>query len=80
MIPNIFLSSAWSPFAERTGFRAVGKNGHRSLAARRLCESSVDLAPAGGESGDADAAFNLGQAYRLGRGVTINLGAAKTWF
>jgi hypothetical protein len=32
------------------------------------------------EKGDADAQFNLGQAYRLGRGVTINLGAAKTWF
>src|SRR5215213_11434903 len=31
------------------------------------------------ESGDADAAFNLGQAYRLGRGVPINLGAAQTW-
>jgi hypothetical protein len=32
------------------------------------------------EKGDADAQFNLGQAYRLGRGVPINLGAAKTWF
>src|SRR4051812_11872009 len=32
------------------------------------------------EHGDADAAFNLGQAYRLGRGVPINLSAAKTWF
>ena len=32
------------------------------------------------EKGDADAAFNLGQAYRLGRGVTTNLGAAQTWF
>lgn len=32
------------------------------------------------ERGDADAQFNLGQAYRLGRGVTINLGAAKAWF
>ena len=32
------------------------------------------------ERGDADAQFNLGQAYRLGRGATINLGAAKTWF
>ena len=31
------------------------------------------------ESGDADAAFNLGQAYRLGRGVPINLAAAQTW-
>jgi len=31
------------------------------------------------EQGDADAAFNLGQAYRLGRGVIVNLGAAQTW-
>ena len=32
------------------------------------------------EKGDADAQFNLGQAYRLGRGVATNLAAAKTWF
>lgn len=32
------------------------------------------------EKGDADAEFNLGQAYRLGRGVPINIAAAKTWF
>ena len=32
------------------------------------------------EKGDSDAAFNLGQAYRLGRGVPTNLGAAQTWF
>ena len=32
------------------------------------------------EKGDADASFNLGQAYRLGRGVPINLAAAQTWF
>jgi uncharacterized protein len=32
------------------------------------------------EKGDADAQFNLGQAYRLGRGVKTNLAAAKTWF
>ena len=32
------------------------------------------------EKGDADAAFNLGQAYRLGRGVAVNLGAAQSWF
>lgn len=31
------------------------------------------------EKGDMDAAFNLGQAYRLGRGVPINLAAAQTW-
>src|SRR5262245_18923615 len=32
------------------------------------------------EKGDADAEFNLGQAYRLGRGVPTNIAAAKTWF
>jgi TPR repeat protein len=32
------------------------------------------------EADDADAAFNLGQAYRLGRGVPTNLAAAQTWF
>ena len=32
------------------------------------------------EKGDSDAEFNLGQAYRLGKGVPINLAAAKTWF
>jgi cell division septation protein DedD len=31
------------------------------------------------EAGDADAAFNLAQAYRLGRGVATNLAAAKSW-
>ena len=32
------------------------------------------------EKGDADAQFNLGQAYRLGRGVPLNLAMAKSWF
>jgi uncharacterized protein len=32
------------------------------------------------DKGDPDAEFNLGQAYRLGRGVPTNLAAAKTWF
>lgn len=31
------------------------------------------------EQGDADAAFNLGQAYRLGRGVVIDLSQAQIW-
>jgi TPR repeat protein len=31
------------------------------------------------EKGDADAQFNLGQAYRLGRGVSLNLAVAQTW-
>lgn len=32
------------------------------------------------QAGDADAQFNLGQAYRLGRGVPINLALAQSWF
>jgi hypothetical protein len=32
------------------------------------------------DAGDADAAFNLGQAYRLGRGTPINLAVAQSWF
>jgi TPR repeat protein len=32
------------------------------------------------EAGDADAAFNLGQAYRLGRGVPTDLALAQGWF
>jgi hypothetical protein len=32
------------------------------------------------EQGDADAQFNLGQAYRLGRGVPADLRVAQSWF
>jgi cell division septation protein DedD len=32
------------------------------------------------DKGDADAAFNLGQAYRLGRGVRQDYAAAQGWF
>ncbi len=31
------------------------------------------------EKGDADAAFNLGQAYRLGRGTPVDLAKAQIW-
>ena len=31
------------------------------------------------EAGDPDASFNLGQAYRMGRGVLVDLGSAQTW-
>jgi cell division septation protein DedD len=32
------------------------------------------------DRGDADAQFNLGQAYKLGRGVTANPGVAQSWY
>ena len=31
-------------------------------------------------AGDADAQFNMGQAYKLGRGVPIDLAVAEDWF
>ncbi|MBM3928883.1 MAG: sporulation protein [Sphingomonadales bacterium] len=31
-------------------------------------------------SGDADAQFNLGQAYKLGRGVPVDLALAEEWY
>jgi uncharacterized protein len=31
------------------------------------------------QAGDPDAAFNLAQAYRLGRGVAVDLAVAQTW-
>jgi cell division septation protein DedD len=32
------------------------------------------------EAGDADAQFNLGQAYKLGRGVPVNIQTAQSWY
>jgi cell division septation protein DedD len=32
------------------------------------------------EAGDADAQFNLGQAYRLGRGIPTNVAESRKWF
>lgn len=32
------------------------------------------------EAGDADAQFNLAQAYKLGRGVPVNLATAQGWY
>lgn len=32
------------------------------------------------DAGDADAQFNLGQAYKLGRGVSVDLAQAEIWY
>lgn len=32
------------------------------------------------EAGDADAQYNLGQAYKLGRGVAVDLRTAQSWY
>src|SRR5688572_25923493 len=32
------------------------------------------------DRGNADAQFNLGQAYKLGRGVPVNVNLAEQWY
>ena len=43
-------------------------------------KTAVDLWRASATSGNADAQFNLGQAYKLGRGVPADLKQAETWY
>ena len=42
-------------------------------------KSTVETLLRARKGGDADAAFNLGQAYRLGKGVVIDLAQAQNW-
>jgi cell division septation protein DedD len=41
---------------------------------------AVDIWRVDANAGDADAQFNMGQAYRLGRGVPVDLPMAEGWF
>lgn len=41
---------------------------------------AVDIWRVDANAGDADAQFNMGQAYRLGRGVPVDLPMAEAWF
>lgn len=43
-------------------------------------KKAVDQWRAPAARGDADAQFNMGQAYKLGRGVTADLAAAEEWY
>lgn len=65
------LASTASAQSVRSGIEAWGRGDYaaalgqwRPLAAR----------------GNADAMFNIGQAYRLGRGMPIDLGEAEDWY
>jgi hypothetical protein len=49
------------------------------MAGRRLCQGRGAWRPLA-DAGNADAQFNLAQAYRLGRGVPQNLNLAEQWF
>lgn len=48
--------------------------------ARGEFESAVAQWRTPAEGGDADAQFNLGQAYRFGRGVPMDLAQAENWY
>ena len=50
------------------------------MAAGRLCARPSQFGDRSRKRATPDASFNLAQAYRLGRGVPINLAAAKIWF
>src|SRR3569623_2141422 len=41
---------------------------------------AVEIWRVDANAGDADAEFNLGLAYRLGRGVPVDLPMAESWF
>ena len=43
-------------------------------------KKAVDIWRVDANAGDADAEFNMGQAYRLGRGVPVDLPMAEGWF
>lgn len=67
----LLLASTASAQSVRSGIEAWGRGDYatalgqwRPLAAR----------------GNADAMFNIGQAYRLGRGMPIDLGQAEDWY
>lgn len=74
LVPAIVLAMAGAPLyaqSVKAGIEAWQKADYANAVAiwRPLAQG-----------GDADAQFNLGQAYRLGRGVPIDLGAARMWF
>lgn len=43
-------------------------------------KKAVEIWRVDAKAGDADAQFNIGQAYRLGRGVPVDLPMAEGWF
>src|SRR4051794_3459605 len=79
MSPKYLVAAAWigllsAPAAAQTVKAGIEAWQHADY------NSAVAIWRPLAERGDADAQFNLGQAYRLGRGVPLNLGTAKGWF
>lgn len=79
MSPRHLVAAAMLVFASTPLFGQSVKAGIEAWQ-RADYSSAVSIWRPLADAGDADAQFNLGQAYRLGRGVPLNLALAKGWF
>lgn len=68
------IAALWAPSAQADVKDGVDawKNGNYQAAVAEWRPLAV--------GGDPDAQFNLGQAYKLGRGVTTDLAQAESWY
>jgi TPR repeat protein len=71
MLMALAAVPAAAPATVRAGIQAWQQGDHAT---------AVAIWRALADKGDNDAAFNLGQAYRLGKGVNADSGEAKKWF
>src|SRR3954465_3458702 len=74
LVAAAFLGSLAAPASAQTGRAGIEAWQHADYA------GAVAIWRPLAEKGDADAAFNLGQAFRLGRGVPTNIAVATVWF
>src|SRR3954451_10431760 len=79
MSPKYLVAAAWIGFLATPAAAQSVKAGIEAWQHANYGSAVAIWRPLA-ERGDADAQFNLGQAYRLGRGVALNLGTAKGWF
>lgn len=80
MKQHLLLAAALAAIAAAAPLRAQSVRAGIEAWQRADYTAAVAIWRPLAEKGDADAAFNLGQAYRLGRGIPTNLSAAKSWF
>jgi cell division septation protein DedD len=76
---HILLTAAFAAFAVSPPLQAQSVRAGIDAWQRADYAAAAAIWRPLAEAGDADAAFNLAQAYRLGRGVSTNLAAAKSW-
>jgi cell division septation protein DedD len=75
----LVASAAASLFLGAAGASADVKKGVDAWQAGNFAAAVAEWRPLA-DQGDADAQFNLGQAYKLGRGVPMDLRIAQGWY